>query len=160
MSRSSFVGIEIALHQAMFCELNHFCLISAGGTGVMLNIDRVAENLRAKGADIHVKGIVDSGWFLDNESIKSRNCGLPHGRCTPSDVIKTAMHYWHADLPIDCIRNKTPDKQHLCFFGDELYPYIKSKFWSKIILLAARFLLSSFVGAFYRSPWAFLNITH
>lgn len=99
---------------------------SAGGTGVMLNIDRVAENLRAKGADIHVKGIVDSGWFLDNESIKSRNCGLPHGRCTPSDVIKTAMHYWHADLPIDCIRNKTPDKQHLCFFGDELYPYIKS----------------------------------
>ena len=27
-------------------------------------------------------------------------------------------------------------------------------------LLAARFLLSSFVGALYRSPWPFLNITH
>lgn len=92
----------------------------------MLNIDRVAQNLKAKGADIHVQGIVDSGWFLDNALTKSSNCGLPRGHCKPSDIIKIAMKYWNADLPIDCTKGKKRDKQHVCLFGDELYPYLKS----------------------------------
>ncbi|XP_065057295.1 palmitoleoyl-protein carboxylesterase NOTUM-like [Rhopilema esculentum] len=99
---------------------------SAGGTGVMLNIDRVADNLKEKGSKIKVQGIVDSGWFLDNDLIKSLNCGLPNGHCKPSDVIKAAMKFWHADLPARCISGKSVDKHHLCLFGDKLYPTLKS----------------------------------
>ena len=44
-----------------------------------------------------------------------------------------------------------------CFPESYNLPSFKS---NVTILLAACFLLSSFVGALYRSPWPFLNITH
>ena len=106
-------------------EILHY--FSAGGTGVMLNIDRVAQILKKKGSSIHVQGIVDSGWFLDNDSVKSNNCGRPKGQCKPSDVIRKAMKYWDADLPTGCTKGKRPNRRHLCLFGNELYPTLKSK---------------------------------
>ena len=93
----------------------------------MLNIDRVARDLKARGADIRVQGIVDSGWFLGNHSVKSPKCDRPKSHYKPIDVIRTAMRYWNADLPVDCTKGKSLNKQHLCLFGDELYPSLKSK---------------------------------
>ncbi|KAL8175442.1 UNVERIFIED_CONTAM: hypothetical protein K2H54_025174 [Gekko kuhli] len=61
---------------------------SAGATGVLLNIDRVAALLAELEADaLQVQGLVDSGWFLiDTKRPKpagvSRSFGLLSSRCT------------------------------------------------------------------------------
>jgi hypothetical protein len=49
-------------------------LHSAGGTGVLLNIDRVAGQLEAMGAEAHVRGLVDSGWFLESHQQLATTC--------------------------------------------------------------------------------------
>jgi len=99
---------------------------SAGGTGVMLNIDRVARDLKARNANIHVQGIVDSGWFLGSHSVRSLGCSRPKHNYKQSHVIRTALRYWNADLPLDCTKGKSLNNQYLCLFGDNLYPTIKS----------------------------------
>lgn len=40
---------------------------SAGAGGVLVNLDRIAETLYRSGSKVEVRGIIDSGWFLDNE---------------------------------------------------------------------------------------------
>ena len=94
----------------------------------MLNIDRVADNLEKRGSPVYVRGIVDSGWFLDNDVVRSKNCDGLSGPCKPSDVIKAAMKYWNADLPLSCTKDKPEDERHLCLFGNEIYPTLKRKF--------------------------------
>jgi len=37
---------------------------SAGGTGVLMNIDRVQNLLTLAGIDAKVRGVVDSAWYL------------------------------------------------------------------------------------------------
>ncbi|CAG5897817.1 unnamed protein product [Menidia menidia] len=50
---------------------------SAGGTGVLLNVDRVAELLEGLGhTGIQVRGLSDSGWFLDNKQYHCTDCWL------------------------------------------------------------------------------------
>ena len=43
---------------------------SAGGTGVLLNVDRVARLLALKAPQVLVLGLADSGWFLDNKQFR------------------------------------------------------------------------------------------
>jgi len=48
---------------------------SAGGTGVLLNVDPVSELLEELGhANIQVRGLADSGWFLDNKQYRCTDC--------------------------------------------------------------------------------------
>ncbi|CAB4056255.1 NOTUM [Lepeophtheirus salmonis] len=100
---------------------------SAGGTGVLINVDSVAESIKRFGRnELVVRGISDSGWFLDSNpfllevmavtkkeiahllepSAKERIYGKP--RCTPSAKKLSAKR-----LPI-------------VFFGYKVYPLIKS----------------------------------
>lgn len=68
---------------------------SAGGTGVFLNIGRVAAQLQQLGAEAQVRGLVDSGWFLESRQPRSPNC--PVGvSCSPEDAIKLGLRY-HGD---------------------------------------------------------------
>lgn len=65
---------------------------SAGGTGVLLNIERVAAQLQQLGAEAQVRGLVDSGWFLESKQPRSPNC--PEGAsCSPEDAIKLGLRY-------------------------------------------------------------------
>ncbi len=57
----------------------------------MFNIDRIGDNLAKRGSNVSVRGIVDSGWFLDNDFIRSENCGAINGKCKPSDNIRSAI---------------------------------------------------------------------
>lgn len=63
---------------------------SAGGTGVLLNIEKVASQLEQLGADAQVRGLVDSGWFLESKQLKNPEC--PDSlSCTPVDAIKKGL---------------------------------------------------------------------
>lgn len=63
---------------------------SAGGTGVLLNIEKVASQLEQLGADVQVRGLVDSGWFLESKQQKTQEC--PDSlSCTPVDAIKKGL---------------------------------------------------------------------
>lgn len=63
---------------------------SAGGTGVLLNIERVASQLEQLGAEAQVRGLVDSGWFLESKQQRSPNCPETIS-CSPEDAIKIGL---------------------------------------------------------------------
>jgi len=67
-------------------------LHSAGGTGVLLNVDRVASQLGQLGAEAHVRGLVDSGWFLESQQQQQLPQGCPETiSCSPEDAIKKGL---------------------------------------------------------------------
>lgn len=66
---------------------------SAGGTGVLLNVDRVAEMLEGLGhTGIQVRGLSDSGWFLDNKQYHCTDC-VDTASCAPTETIKRGIKY-------------------------------------------------------------------
>ncbi|XP_030067933.1 palmitoleoyl-protein carboxylesterase notum2-like [Microcaecilia unicolor] len=99
---------------------------SAGGTGVLLNIDRVAALLEELEAEaVQVRGLVDSGWFLDVKPSRQADC-VDATSCTPTDAIKKGLRLWNAILPEKCKQQfKKGDEWH-CFFGHKLYSSLRS----------------------------------
>lgn len=65
--------------------------LSAGGTGVLLNVDRVAELLEESGyPSIQVRGLADSGWFLDNKQYRRSDC-IDTTNCAPTEAIRRGI---------------------------------------------------------------------
>jgi hypothetical protein len=97
---------------------------SAGGIGVMMNIDLVAGMVGRAG--LRVRGIVDSGWFLDNDPFAAVECSAGKGKCSVVQNLQQGVRLWKARVPASC-------QQHFqgevwkCFLGYKLFPFIKSK---------------------------------
>lgn len=88
---------------------------SAGGLGVMLNLDKVKNFLRAeRGIKIRVRGVSDSGWFLDREPYAL-------GAVAAVDVVKQGWKLWGGALPEACTA-KHPTEPWRCYFGHRIYP--------------------------------------
>lgn len=95
---------------------------SAGGTGVMLNLEFIKELLHDELSlkQIHVKGVTDSGWFLDRTPYTPTN--------QPAvDAIKKGIELWRGKVPRVC-REKYLGEPWRCYFGYRLYPTLRSKF--------------------------------
>lgn len=76
-----------------FCVCVCVCAFSAGGTGVLLNVDRVAELLEGLGhTGVQVRGLSDSGWFLDNKQYHCTDC-VDAASCAPTETIKRGIKY-------------------------------------------------------------------
>lgn len=72
---------------------------SAGGTGVLLNVDRVAEQLEALGyAAIQVRGLADSGWFLDNKQYLRTDC-VDTATCAPTEAVRRGIRCAGTECP-------------------------------------------------------------
>ena len=100
---------------------------SAGGTGVLVNLDSVADLVRNLGGRMRVRGIVDSGWFLDNDPFSgSGKQGL-----SPADTVSVGAHLWRARVPDACAQH-WPGNEWKCFFGYRIYPTIRSMFFTPI----------------------------
>ncbi|TKS91992.1 Palmitoleoyl-protein carboxylesterase notum1a [Collichthys lucidus] len=98
---------------------------SAGGTGVLLNVDRVAELLEGLGhTGIQVRGLSDSGWFLDNKQYHCTDC-VDAVSCAPTETIKRGIKYWGGVVPEKC-RQTHEGQEWNCFFGYRVFPSIKS----------------------------------
>jgi hypothetical protein len=90
---------------------------SAGGTGVLINVDAVAEMLAPAG--INVRGVVDSGWFIDNSPFAK-------GGSSVLRDLQDGMQLWHAKVPTACALAYAGEEWK-CFLGYRIFPYIRSK---------------------------------
>jgi hypothetical protein len=63
---------------------------SAGGTGVLMNLDRVADLVAELAPGVEVRGIADSGWFVDIPQFRARECSDSFS-CSPVDSIQKGM---------------------------------------------------------------------
>ena len=84
---------------------------SAGAIGVLLNVDFVAQLVQP---NVAVRGIVDSGWFLDNQESNRFLHDLKEG-----------IKMWEAHVNDDCARNY-PEELYQCYLGYKVHPFIKS----------------------------------
>uniref|UniRef100_A0A4W3IQF6 Notum pectinacetylesterase 2 n=1 Tax=Callorhinchus milii TaxID=7868 RepID=A0A4W3IQF6_CALMI len=98
---------------------------SAGGTGVLLNIERVASLLEQLGADVQVRGLVDSGWFLESKPQRQAEC-VDVASCTPNDVIKKGLRLWNGIIPERCRQQFRRGDEWQCFFGHRMYSSLTS----------------------------------
>ncbi|XP_036078586.1 palmitoleoyl-protein carboxylesterase NOTUM isoform X2 [Rousettus aegyptiacus] len=98
---------------------------SAGGTGVLLNVDRVAEQLEALGYPaIQVRGLADSGWFLDNKQYLHTDC-IDTATCAPTEAVRRGIRYWNGVVPERCRRQFKEGEEWNCFFGYKVYPTLR-----------------------------------
>ncbi|XP_030267833.1 carboxylesterase notum2 [Sparus aurata] len=98
---------------------------SAGGTGVLLNIERVASQLQQLGAEAQVRGLVDSGWFLESKQQRSPNCPETIS-CSPEDAIRIGLRLWNGVVPERCRQLYKRGEEWQCFFGHKLYSTLTS----------------------------------
>ena len=63
---------------------------SAGGVGVLVNLDRVAAQTARLAPHLDVRGIADSGWFLDNKQYEPVPCADSHS-CAPTEGIQRGL---------------------------------------------------------------------
>ncbi|KAH0629418.1 hypothetical protein JD844_011479 [Phrynosoma platyrhinos] len=98
---------------------------SAGGTGVLLNVDRVAEQLEQMGyPGIQVRGLADSGWFLDNKQYRRTDC-IDTITCAPTEAIRRGIRYWNGLVPERCKMQFKEGEEWNCFFGYKIYPTLR-----------------------------------
>ncbi|XP_055704557.1 palmitoleoyl-protein carboxylesterase NOTUM [Phlebotomus papatasi] len=92
---------------------------SAGGVGVMLNLDKVRHFLvQERGLKVTVRGISDSGWFLDQDPYVA-------GAIATKDIVKQGWALWNGAVPEAC-RKKYPNEPWRCYFGRHVYPTLKA----------------------------------
>ncbi|KAK3089800.1 hypothetical protein FSP39_006629 [Pinctada imbricata] len=95
---------------------------SAGGTGVLMNLDRVADQMAILAPRVEVRGIADSGWFIDDiPQFRTSKCSEPLS-CSPVDGIKLGYRLWNGRVPDRC-KESNP---WLCYFGYRMYPTLKT----------------------------------
>ncbi|XP_050441633.1 palmitoleoyl-protein carboxylesterase NOTUM isoform X2 [Adelges cooleyi] len=91
---------------------------SAGGVGVMLNLDPIQKMLRRyTGMSVH--GITDSGWFMDQQPYDFEDEQLTSA--SPIEAVKLGIPYWHSQIPSKC-RNLYTNEPSKCFIGYKIYP--------------------------------------
>ncbi|XP_053327545.1 palmitoleoyl-protein carboxylesterase notum2-like [Spea bombifrons] len=99
---------------------------SAGGTGVLVNVDRVATLMEELTADtVQVRGLVDSGWFIEPKKRQQSDC-LDGTACAVTDAIKNGLRLWNGILPEKCKQQYTSEDEWQCFYGPKLYTSMKS----------------------------------
>ncbi|XP_064539902.1 palmitoleoyl-protein carboxylesterase NOTUM [Drosophila montana] len=92
---------------------------SAGGLGVMLNLDRVRDFLvNERKLQVTVRGVSDSGWFLDREPYTP-------SAVASSEAVRQGWKLWQGLLPEDCVKAH-PTEPWRCYFGYRLYPTLKT----------------------------------
>ncbi|KAH8257216.1 hypothetical protein KR038_005937 [Drosophila bunnanda] len=92
---------------------------SAGGLGVMLNLDRIRDFLvNEKQLQVTVRGVSDSGWFLDREPYTP-------AAVASSEAVRQGWKLWQGLLPEECTKAH-PTEHWRCYFGYRLYPTLKT----------------------------------
>lgn len=93
---------------------------SAGGTGVILNLNSIKSLLHDELhlRHVSVRGVSDSGWFLDREPYSKD----PHS-LTPVDAVRRGIALWQGKVPPLCAASY-PSEPWRCYFGYRIYPFL------------------------------------
>lgn len=106
---------------------------SAGGLGVMLNLDRVKKFIREEQSiNIAVRGVSDSGWFLDREPFAP-------GSISAVEMVKQGYEMWQGQLPEACVAQHAMEPWR-CYFGHRIYQSTKGRLFSDISILCGEHL--------------------
>lgn len=127
------VIIELMPRGLVDADLLFLAGSSAGAAGVMVNLDRVADLMTRLGSSAQVRGLADSGWFLDNKSFDghtSRNlltssCEASPHTCPPVESMKMAIKHWNGQVPASCL-SAHRDEPWLCYFGYRIYQTLRT----------------------------------
>ncbi|KAK2141445.1 hypothetical protein LSH36_1096g00010 [Paralvinella palmiformis] len=98
---------------------------SAGGTGVLVNLDRVSAQMSLLAPRVELRGISDSGWFLDNKQYNSIECVDAHS-CAPTDGVEKGIILWQGSVPESCKSIYPEREQWKCYFGYRIYSTLKT----------------------------------
>ncbi|XP_076076748.1 palmitoleoyl-protein carboxylesterase notum1-like [Mytilus galloprovincialis] len=98
---------------------------SAGGTGVLMNLDRVADLMSELAPGVEVRGLADSGWFVDIPQFRRGECSDSFS-CSPVDSIQRGVKLWKGNVPEACRKEYPEDEQWKCYFGYKMYPTLKT----------------------------------
>ncbi|TGZ73952.1 hypothetical protein CRM22_001219 [Opisthorchis felineus] len=99
---------------------------SAGGIGVLMNIDRLRRRIVTKiGRPILVSGIVDSAWFIHIPAYRPSACSNIF-ECPAEEGIHRGMRYWKAHIPKSCRKHQQREERWKCFLAPFMYQYIKT----------------------------------
>ncbi|KAG8225569.1 hypothetical protein J437_LFUL002086 [Ladona fulva] len=95
-------------------------------------MDRVADCLAELGhANIEVRGLADSGWFLDNTPYSSGSSTSSSAFASswlvtsPAQAVKKGVELWKGKVPERCHRDY-PNEAWRCYFGYRVYPTLKA----------------------------------
>lgn len=97
--------------------------ISAGGIGLILNLNKIKEKLEVNARNAKIKAILDSSWFIDLPYSYLCNNNLNDDNCLIRKILTDSIRYWNASF--EC---KTTDNIIDCFLPDKLIKSIKSKY--------------------------------
>ncbi|KAL3199762.1 hypothetical protein MRX96_043797 [Rhipicephalus microplus] len=130
---------------------------SAGGAGVLLNVDRIADLLASLRSKVKVRGLVDSGWFLDNEPFEARECLEPYS-CAPVETIKRGIRLWNGQVPDRC-KPLYPDyEQWRCYFGYRIYPTLKAPtFVFQWVFDEAQMVVNNVAAPSSKAHWDYIH---
>ncbi|KAJ1532031.1 hypothetical protein ONE63_000665 [Megalurothrips usitatus] len=136
---------------------------SAGGTGVMLNVDAVQELVRAPRPQglglpqVAVRGLVDSGWFLDRAPFSLDGPYGPNRALSASDAVQQGMSMWRARVPAACAAHYRAEPWR-CYFGYRLYPTIRAPLFIFQWLFDEAQMTADNVGApVTKQQWDFIH---
>ncbi|CAG0879224.1 unnamed protein product [Cyprideis torosa] len=97
---------------------------SAGGTGVIVNLDRIRDLMASVGfGSVDIRGLTDSGWFVQNDPFKPHACAIG-GKCSPIDTLKVGVDYWESQMPERCTFRGADSWR--CFLGFNVHPTLQS----------------------------------
>lgn len=102
-----------------------------------MNLDRIADLVKSINPKTVVRGLIDSGWFLDNEPFKSPNSNqfflarkldkfcLDGQLCSPVQTIEKGFKFWNGQVPDSC-RSEYPNEPWKCYFGHRIYRSLRT----------------------------------
>ncbi|CAH8607123.1 unnamed protein product [Heterobilharzia americana] len=113
-------------HNAVYTEKVIFAGSSAGGIGVLMNVDRLGRKLFSRiGHPVLVSGIIDSSWFIHIPAYQESKC-VNAFECPPEEGIHRGMKFWNARIPKACRKVHPKGQKWKCYLAPFMYPHLKT----------------------------------
>uniref|UniRef100_A0A3Q0KCP5 Putative notum n=1 Tax=Schistosoma mansoni TaxID=6183 RepID=A0A3Q0KCP5_SCHMA len=117
---------NIPWQNAAYTEKVIFAGSSAGGIGVLMNIDRLGKKLFNRiGYPVLVSGIIDSSWFIHIPPYQESKC-INAFECPPEEGIHRGMKFWNPRIPKPCRKAHPKEEKWKCYLAPFMYPHLRT----------------------------------
>ncbi|KAH8862655.1 Palmitoleoyl-protein carboxylesterase NOTUM [Schistosoma japonicum] len=117
---------DLPWHNAAYAEKVIFAGSSAGGIGVLMNVDRLAHRLFNRiGHPVLVSGIIDSSWFIHIPAYQESKC-INAFECPPEEGIHRGMKLWNPRIPKSCRKAYPKEQKWKCYLAPFMYPHLRT----------------------------------